>query len=163
MAMHISGSCDALIWRSATPLLPAEHMAPLDLTSSLHGNCCCTSSKIHMEAKGLRWYFVWNFLPDPPFPSQWQIFYHCGFLSSPSMHSSISDFLPTVIPTVASVLAWQIGNRGAKSLHSGAAAASASTSDLFWPCHGLCSTKSCSYLKELYSKTKINSKAKMND
>lgn len=31
MAVHIASSCDELIWHSATPLLPAKHMAPLTL------------------------------------------------------------------------------------------------------------------------------------
>ena len=31
MAVHFPSSCCALIWHSATPLMPAEHMAPLTL------------------------------------------------------------------------------------------------------------------------------------
>lgn len=164
MAAHFPISCDALIWHSATLLLPATHMAPLTFHPpsdpawelllhelwDMHG--CWRTQMAFCSA-----------LPDRPnFPFLCQIPHYCLFLSSPSLPSTFSTFLPVVIPTVASAWAWQIGSPGAHLVCSAAVEASASISDLLWPCHGLCGTKNpFPICKETNSKRKIISKLKM--
>lgn len=119
--------------------LPRPYTLPLILC----GNSCCM---IYMEAEGLRWHFSLRSLTDPLFPFHSEILHHCLFFSSPSLPWTFSSFLFSITPTVAHRRAWQIGSPGAHSVYSAAAEASASVSDLFWPCCRLGGTKSCSHL-----------------
>lgn len=140
-AMHSFGTLQHRCCLQST-WLPWSYTLPL----ILRGNCYCMICEIRTEAEGLRWHFGFYSLTDPFFPFHCQILHHCLFLSSPFTALNFLFFLPTVIPSVASAGACQIGSPGAHLVCSAAAKASASTSDLFWPCPGLCSTKSCSYL-----------------